>query len=210
MAKTAQSQENSDTGKGTKGWADLPIAKLVSAPWNYKKEDEIKQRKLVNNLKRNGQVENIIVREMDTGFFEVVNGNHRLAAFTEIGMTDVHVYNCGTISDAQARRIAIETNETRFETDHVKLAEIVQEIAEAYTLEDISATLPYSSEEIKNMQDLLQFDWNNQPGGSSDGDGSGDADDVKKKITVVVTVDQYDEAKSAILEAVQHLGASVS
>ena len=59
--------------KGNKlGYIDISIDKLIKADWNYKTEDTAKQEKLKENIKRNGQIENIIIRELDTGFFEVV------------------------------------------------------------------------------------------------------------------------------------------
>src|SRR3972149_2059713 len=62
----------------------MPIEILVKADWNYKADDEEKSNKLTNNIKRIGQVENIQVRELDTGYYEVINGNHRLDCLQKI------------------------------------------------------------------------------------------------------------------------------
>lgn len=177
-----------------KGFCDVDVEKLVPAAWNYKENDDLKQAKLVENIKRNGQVENVIVRELDTGFFEVVNGNHRLKAFVEIGFEKVHVFNTGVISDAAARRLAIETNETRFETNTVKLAELIAEVAAEFPVADLEITMPYSADELNNMNQLLDFDWND---GSQAKEPKSDSNE--KKITVVTTPDKYDEIKEAIL-----------
>ena len=66
------------------GFIEVPIDKLVKADWNYKTEDDKKQEKLKENIKRNGQIENILIRELDTGYYEVVNGNHRLSVLKEL------------------------------------------------------------------------------------------------------------------------------
>ena len=97
-----------------KGWTDIQISKLVKANWNYKEENEKQTDKLLNNFKRNGQIENILIRELDTGFYEVVNGNHRLDVMKILKLKKAHAYNFGKISLAEAQRIAIETNETKF------------------------------------------------------------------------------------------------
>lgn len=178
-----------------KGWSDIDVSRLVPADWNYKEEDEIKTAKLVLNMKRNGQVETIIVRELDTGFYEVVNGNHRLAAFPKAEIQTVHVFNTGKISDAAARRLAIETNETRFESNAVKLASLMKEITEEFPIEDISTTMPYSAEEIENMQKLTDFDWDSNQGS---GDGGGSDDSQKTDIKISVTPDKYQEIKNVI------------
>jgi ParB-like chromosome segregation protein Spo0J len=190
------------------GFQDIDIDKLVGADWNYKKEDAGKQSKLIANIKRNGQVENIIVRELDSGFFEVVNGNHRLAAFGDCGTTSIHVFNCGKISDAKARRIAIETNETRFETDSIKLAELIKEISADFKLEELELTMPFSSEEMTNMTNLLEFDWDQgKPPAGADG-AAGDA--TERRITITVTNEKYDEVRACLDALVAPFEGSVT
>lgn len=139
----------------------VKIDKLVPADWNYKKDEPEKIKKLVNNVKRNGQIENIIVRQLKTGFYEVVNGNHRLAVFKEIGLDKAVVYDLGKISLQEAKRIAIETNETKFEVDNIKLAENIKDILSQFTLPELIETMPYSQDELENMNKLLDFDWDN-------------------------------------------------
>jgi ParB-like chromosome segregation protein Spo0J len=124
------------------GFIKLPLSKLVKADWNYKKEDPVMMAKLVANLKRNGQVENIIIRELKTGFFEVVNGNHRLDAMISLDMTEAECYNLGGISPAAAKRIATETNETRFPTDELRLHELIVEMMDEFSAEDLALTIP--------------------------------------------------------------------
>jgi hypothetical protein len=146
--------------KGYKmGFIELPIDKLVKADWNYKTEDPAKQEKLTENIKRNGQIENIIVRELETGFFEVVNGNHRLSVLKDLDIKTAHSFNLGKINQAQAIRIAIETNETKFDTDSITLAQRVKELTEEFKIEELVKTLPYTEVEIDNFSKLTDFDW---------------------------------------------------
>jgi len=149
----------------------IPVDELVKANWNYKEEDEDLLAKLMENIKRNGQIENIIVRELETGFYEVVNGNHRYDALCSLGAEKAVCYNLGKISDAQARRIAVETNETRFDTDSVKLAEVLKEISEEFDLSELAETMPFDEDEIQHHINLLDFDW--------DSFNTGDKDDIE-------------------------------
>ena len=66
------------------GFELMEVSKLIKADWNYKTDDEKKLKDLQENFKRNGQVENIIVRELSKGKYEVVNGNHRLDALKNL------------------------------------------------------------------------------------------------------------------------------
>ena len=142
-----------------KGFTDIEISKLVKADWNYKEENKTLTEKLKENIKRNGQIENIIIRELDTGFYEVVNGNHRLSVLKDLKQKKVHCYNLGKISDVKAQKVAIETNETKFNTDNLKLAELLNEIGKEFDVEDLEKTMPYSKQELENFEQLLDFDW---------------------------------------------------
>lgn len=131
---------------------------LVKANWNYKVDNDDLKSKLIENLKRNGQVVNTLVRELDTGYFEVIDGNHRYDAFEDMKVDYVLCFGFGRISDAKAKRIAVEINETRFESDNIKLAETIKDITTEFPLEELEISMPFSLEELENFDNLLEFD----------------------------------------------------
>lgn len=141
-----------------KNYIVIPIDLLVKADWNYKKEDEFTSQQLRNNLKRNGQVENIQVRQLDTGYYEVVNGNHRVDEMLAIGKSFVVAYNHGNMSLAEAVRIATETNETRFEKDLNKLSKLVADLKLSFDDADLAATLPFNQDEFDELLRLSTID----------------------------------------------------
>ena len=143
-----------------KGWNDIKISKLIKAVWNYKEENKTLTEKLTENIKRNGQIESIMIRELDTGFYEVVNGNHRLDVMSHLKIKKAHCYNFGKISEAQARRIAIETNETNFKSDPLKLAGLVKELTTEFNIEELTKTMPYDEAQLNEMIEINDFDWN--------------------------------------------------
>lgn len=148
----------------------LPVEKLVKASWNYKTDNPDLLEKLKANIKRNGQVENILVRELPTGFYEIVNGNHRAQALMDLDIKEAVVFDLGKISDAQARRIAVETNETKFETDNIRLAEIIKEITEEFVdLDELSSSMPFSRNDLEQLSNLLDYDMD-QYGAPADSD----------------------------------------
>ena len=178
------------------GWVDVPLNKLHKAPWNYKKEDEDTQRILENNLKAKGQIINVIIRELDDGKLEVVNGNHRLTAFHSIDWKDkVHCFHLGKISKADAEATAISTNELNFEKDPLKLASVIEDIAKVYTIDEMAEVLPYSKEEIHNYQNLLTFEWNFGEDEATEGEIQGGDTfsdvDFTRLIKVVVTEETF-------------------
>ena len=138
----------------------IKLDDLVHAEWNYKQNSEEMAFKLVANMKRNGQIENLLVRKLKGGKYEVVNGNHRMDALKQIGCTRAVCYDLGDIDDQEAYRISIETNETKFAVDQVQLAKLIADITKAVPVEELLASFPYNQEEIDNYLKMNTFDWN--------------------------------------------------
>src|SRR5262245_43414646 len=141
----------------------IPLAQIIKADWNYKKEDAALTKKLVANIKRNGQVETVMVRQLKGGKFEMVNGNHRHDAFAELGVSKVAVCDLGKISKAEAMRLAVETNETRYETDFVQLSKLVKEMKGEFSEDDLLATMPFDSRELADIEQITTFAWPERP-----------------------------------------------
>ncbi len=137
---------------------EIPIKKLAKAKWNYKTDNDEMKQSLLENIKKNGQLENLIVRELKDKY-EVVNGNHRLDVFIELKAKKVMCCNVGKITPKQAYRVALETNETKFDSDDVKMANLVKEILTEVEIDDLSTTMPWKAEELENMKKLSNFDW---------------------------------------------------
>ena len=142
-----------------KNFKTIGIENLVKASWNYKKEDDYKKDRLKANIKKNGQIENILVRLLDTGFYEVVNGNHRYDALKELGTAKVVVYDLGKITESQAVRIAIETNETKFDSDEIVMSKLIIDLEKDFGKDDLLETLPYTEDELNDILDLGNFNW---------------------------------------------------
>lgn len=131
-------------------FVSIPIADLIKASWNYKTDDPAKAKILKANIQRNGQIENILVRDIGDKF-EVVNGNHRLDAMIELGIPEAICYNLGGISDEQAYRIAVETNETRFDSDPDKLGALLSGLMDSFDVSELLETIPFSVDDIEGM-----------------------------------------------------------
>lgn len=158
-----------------KNYVAISVKKLVKAKWNYKEDDAEKLGKLVANIKKNGQIENLIVRELPKGTFEIVNGNHRYDAMLELKQEDAVCYNLGKITLGTAKRIAIETNETRFASNKNLLAERIAELMKEFTLEDLESTMPYTAIEIQSFINVSEVN-------AEKGAGGGDPDDLPEKV----------------------------
>lgn len=119
----------------------FPIDILVKADWNYKTEDEERSNKLQGSLKRYGQIESMHVRELETGYYEVVNGNHRLDDMKKLGQQFIIAYDHGEITEAEAKRIAIQTNELKFDADPLKLGTLLNELRVEFGDDDFDSSI---------------------------------------------------------------------
>jgi hypothetical protein len=140
------------------GWGIVKLSELHKAGWNYKEDDDELLQKLINNLRENGQVINCLIRETDSGL-EVMDGNHRLDAMKVLEYEDAMCYNFGRITDARAQKIAIQANETRFATDNVRLAKLIENISKEFDMDDLIATLPFEEQELTDLVGLLNVNW---------------------------------------------------
>lgn len=141
------------------GYEIVPIDRCIKADWNYKKDDKERLKDLIENIKKNGQLENWIVRELDDGKLEIVNGNHRYDAHVALKLNFAVVNNLGKIGLIEAQRVSVETNETRFETDTILLANIIKEMSVEISVDDLAITMPYTDIELTNMIELTDFNW---------------------------------------------------
>lgn len=132
----------------------FPRGILVEADWNYKDDDDLIGEKLRNNMKRIGQVENIQLRLLNTGYYEVINGNHRLKEGDNLGKQFYIAYDHGPISLTEAQRIATETNETRFKPNLEKLSKILNELKIEFPEDDLLSTMPFSQDDFNNLLEL--------------------------------------------------------
>jgi hypothetical protein len=136
---------------------EIPLMELHTASWNYKGSDKKTMKKLIANMKINGQIQLLIVRELGKSKYEIINGNHRFEALLDLGFKSAVCLNLGMVSLAHAKRIAFETNETEFEADNVKLSDMVKELSKTFTMEDLEETLPFSKKEMQAMFDVTSF-----------------------------------------------------
>lgn len=185
----------------------IPIDDIVPADWNYKTEDPETEEKLRNNIKRLGQIENTHVRQLETGNYEMVNGNHRLPILKDEGYTHIFVFDHGDVSQAEAIRRAIETNETNIDPDEVELGARIAELEEAFGgLDEIKATMPFPDDKLEDLSDLADFDFDQFDDDKYEAD-DGDEEWVEYDVAVPAeVVPVLDDAAASIEEAMREAG----
>ena len=135
----------------------------------------------------------LLVRQIEDGKYELIDGFHRWKACQELGYKKIIINNLGEISTEEAKQRLLRRENARIPIDPIKEAELIRDLANDFTIEEMTELLPYSTEILQNKLDLLDFDWN-----SFESKEGGEGDDGMQKIVLKVGEYQYNIIMKAI------------
>ena len=173
----------------------INIDKIHPNPWNPNVQTDFMYQKTRASIIKLGFVDPLTVRQVGKEY-EIIDGEHRwkvIAELKENGMADeereyfetnankeelqktidtgnIPCTDLGEIPDHVARQLTIVLNNTRGETDNIKLAEMVTEMLEmpGVELQELEFTLPYTGVELDDLSNLLSFDPDQYGAGGDD------------------------------------------
>lgn len=82
---------------------------------------------LVNEIKKNGFIQPIVIRVKD-GKLYVIDGEHRVEAAKLLNLKKIPAINLGEVNDEKARILLINLNRLRGEFSPIKFAELIEEL----------------------------------------------------------------------------------
>ncbi len=132
---------------------EIPIEQLQGAPWNANQMDEGMMERLRESVRRYGLVENLVVRPLGPGRYEVLSGNQRLKLLRELGMPAAPCFVVA-VDDANARLLAQALNRVRGEDDLGLKAELIREVLKAIPEAEVTALLPESASSLRSLAAL--------------------------------------------------------
>src|SRR6266702_6601837 len=135
---------------------NIELVKLPDWTWHFDNPEEI--AKLSASLLRLGQLHNLVVRELESGEFEVVDGRRRLSILKQLNYEDVWVHNLGKISQSQAIKYALSL-ELAGEIDYAKLSQQVKTLEHEEDFLSLSMITPFTAERLGYFLALTNFDW---------------------------------------------------
>jgi ParB family transcriptional regulator, chromosome partitioning protein len=132
---------------------EIGVGRLEANPWNPNRMSEEMYHKLKAYIKREGLVEPIVVRPKGEGY-EILGGFHRWKIASELGYETVP---CAVVNldDRRAKILSINLNEMKGQSVSALLSELVHDLSQELTLEDLETQLPYTEAELK---DALEVD----------------------------------------------------
>jgi len=136
----------------------VKIDRLIPNTWN---PNHIKQKiykKLKSFIENNGSVLPLVARPHPTkrSCFEIIDGYHRWKIFRELGHKEVEI-NIVKVTDEGAKIMTVNLNYMRGQAKPKEYAELVHELNEKYTLDDLSLVLPDSKPQLLDRLDLLKL-----------------------------------------------------
>lgn len=108
---------------------------------------------LINDIKENGFVAQPIVVNMHN---EIINGEHRWRAAKILGYSLVPIVRFDPIDEDHQKMLTIGWNTKHGEMNPNKLAQIILDLNQRHTLDEISSCLGYSEEQIKDKLALSE------------------------------------------------------
>ena len=166
--------------------------------WNPKDENTEEYKNVVESIRVKGLRKFIVVRENDG--YEVIDGEQRLRACNELGFKQVIIYNEGVMSDKEAKELTLQY-QIQVPFNNVDLAKMVTSLMMDFP----DAFVPYSKEKIKEMSELVKFNWEDYKADNKDKDFS--------KITTLVvpmTDEQYKMLQDAIAKIKEEAGQDIT
>ena len=134
---------------------DLPVEQLTEAPWNPNQEDPAMLARLSKSISRYGLVQNLVVRPMGDGTFEVLSGNQRLRVLRDGCYENVPCVVV-ELDDAQARVLAQALNRVHGEDDLGLRAELFRKVLANLPQDEVLSLLPESADSLNSLASLGQ------------------------------------------------------
>lgn len=142
----------------------IEIKRLVPNRWNFNEQPPYIFSAVVESIRRYGnKLYPVIVRTVGKAKLEIIDGEHRWKACLKLGYDKLWVKNIGKVDINSAEELTLLLNETRGESDLLKLSKAMGTISEAYPLEEIMKRYPFTGAELRDMAIFKDINWDDFP-----------------------------------------------
>ena len=134
---------------------DLPLDSLRNAAWNPNEQDPAMMARLRESIALHGVVQNLVVRPLGDGFYEVLSGNQRIQVLREIGAEKVPCVVV-QLDDARSMLLAQALNHIHGDDDIGLRAELLRKVLDELPQQDVLSLLPETAESLAALASLGQ------------------------------------------------------
>jgi ParB family chromosome partitioning protein len=140
--------------------AKIPVSEIKTNKFQPRKEFHRESlEELKNSIKENGLVQPVTVRRVNNDLFELVSGERRLRAATELGFKEIPAYILQVDSDAKMLELALTENLQREDLNPIEIALGYQRLIEECNLtqEQVAGRVGKGRVTVTNSLRLLKL-----------------------------------------------------
>lgn len=172
------------------------IEDVIPNTWNPKEKDTKEYKKVKESIFQKGLRGFVAVRTHPTekSKYEIIDGQQRHTAATELGYEEIYVYDEGDVSDKEAKELTIWWQQ-QVPFEKVAEAYLVTQPVEAEGIDGVE--LPYTETEIEEFKQLANFSFDEY-------DQTRPNDDVESNAKTLKLL-FGSEAYQIIMDAIHHV-----
>ncbi|MCH7686639.1 MAG: ParB N-terminal domain-containing protein [Planctomycetes bacterium] len=136
---------------------EIQLTKLREAPWNPNVMDRDMTKHLTEAIKQFGLVENLVVRPIEDGTYQVLSGNQRFKVIRDLGFEKAPCVVV-ELDDARAMLLGQALNQIQGEDDPGLRAELMRNVLSELTEEEVLIVLPETAESLGELSSFGQED----------------------------------------------------
>jgi ParB/RepB/Spo0J family partition protein len=131
----------------------VSVDTIVPNDWNPNVVPPELMEKVRRSLEEFGMVAPIIARPRPDGRYELIDGEHRWRVAKEKGFKEVPTIIVEGLSDVDAKRVSLALNRLHGEDDVVRLADLLADLANYVSIDDICSITPYDQDTITTIME---------------------------------------------------------
>lgn len=131
----------------------MPTIRVTPNAHNPNKMTAFMYQKAVESLREFGFISPVIVRSMG-GLFEIIDGEHRWRAAKDLGLEEIPVVIVDGLSDPEAKKLTVVLNELKGQFDPGKLSDLLEELMDNSSVEDVLKGMPFTTDVLKGFVGL--------------------------------------------------------
>ena len=178
----------------------VEIDQLKPNEYNPNEMTNEQMQVLIDDIKENGFVGPIVVN----GKNEIINGYHRWEAAKFLGYSRVPIIRFNPIDEDHQKMLTIGWNTKHGDMNPTKLAQLVLDLSQRHSLDEMASRLGYSEEQIKDKLSMSQVtpEFMEQI--------KKQAEERQKEIPVVMNFAVSNEEQTIILDALELAGGKTN
>lgn len=120
--------------------------KILPNPWNPNRMTGVMYAKALESIELYGFIDPLLVRQVSESIYQIIDGEHRFRAGSDLGMIEFPCVSLGEVSDTDAKKLTIVMNELHGQADPTRMGDLLNEILTLTSMDELLQALPYTED----------------------------------------------------------------